>query len=124
MIDKFDREKSDFIFTETLEDIDNLNTRDGKFEYSDYITLHNDITALYDSFSHVDEIIDGLRQQLAESERREKAAVADLHGYCKACINIARTLDFDELVKPICRECNKIIKQNWQWRGVEKGDNK
>ena len=42
----FDREKSDAIFTSTLDDLDNLNTRDGKFEYSDYVTLHNDITAL------------------------------------------------------------------------------
>lgn len=66
-------------------------------------------------------VIDELQSQLAASERREKAAVEDLHGYCKACINIAKTIDFDELAKPICRECNKIIKQNWQWRGAEKG---
>ena len=70
MSNKFDREKSDAIFTSTLDYLDNLNTRDGKFEYSDYVTLHDGITALYDSFSYVDEIIDGLRQQLAEATRR------------------------------------------------------
>ena len=34
---KFDREKSDWIFTETLNDLDNLNIRDGRFEYAEYV---------------------------------------------------------------------------------------
>lgn len=59
----FDREKSDAIFTETLDYLDNLNTRDGRFEYADYVTLHNCVTALYDSFSHVDEIIKALQEK-------------------------------------------------------------
>ena len=72
----FDREKSDAIFISTLDDLDNLNTRGGKFEYSDYVTLHNDITALYDSFSYVDEIIQLLesRATKAESENKELRA--------------------------------------------------
>ena len=76
----FDREKSDAIFTSTLDDLDNLNTRDGKFEYSDYVTLHNDITALYDSFSYVDEIIQLLesRATKAESENKELRAELDI----------------------------------------------
>lgn len=80
MIDKFDREKSDFIFTETLEDIDNLNTRDGKFEYSDYVTLHNDVTTLYDSFACVDEIMQLLtsRTTKAESENKQLRAEIDI----------------------------------------------
>ena len=74
-------------------------------------------TSIFAMASECALMIKDLRDALAASERREKAAVADLHGYCKACINIAKTIDFDELAKPICRECNKIIKQNWQWRG-------
>lgn len=80
MIKKFDRGGSDAIFTSTLDDLDNLNTRDGKFEYSDYVTLHNDITALYDSFSYVDEIIQLLesRATKAESENKELRAELDI----------------------------------------------
>ena len=59
------------------------------------------------------------RAEAAEAER--DAAVADMHGYCKACINAPKTLDYDDLIKPICRECNKVIKQNWQWRGQQAG---
>ena len=59
------------------------------------------------------------RAEAAEAER--DAAVADMHGYCKACINAPKTLDYDDLIKPICRECNKVIKQNWQWRGPVAG---
>ena len=81
MSEKFDREKSDAIFTSTLDYLDNLNTRDGKFNYPDYVTLHDGITALYDSFSYVDEIIDGLRQQLAEANRRAEAAIPAERGY-------------------------------------------
>lgn len=69
MTNKFNRVKSDDIFTELLNDLDNLNIRDGKFDYSDYVTLHNDISALYDSFSHVDEIIESL---IARAEFAEK----------------------------------------------------
>lgn len=54
---RYNREESDTIFTETLDYLDNLNTRDGRFEYADYVSLHNMITALYDGFSYVDEII-------------------------------------------------------------------
>lgn len=50
----FDRKKSDALFMETLDILDMLNTRDGRFEYADYVTLHNNITALYDSFADVD----------------------------------------------------------------------
>lgn len=46
----FDRKKSDALFTDTLDLLDILNTRDGRFEYADYVALHNNITALYDSF--------------------------------------------------------------------------
>lgn len=66
---RFDREESDAIFMETLNDIDNLNNRDGRFAYADYVTLHNDISALYDSFSYVDELINSLQSQLAGSQR-------------------------------------------------------
>ena len=72
---RFDREESDAIFMETLNDLDNLNNRDGRFAYADYVTLHNDISALYDSFSYVDELINSLQSQLAEAQRREQAAV-------------------------------------------------
>lgn len=42
MIEKFDRGESDAIFTSTLDDLDNLNTRDGKFEYAEQISIHID----------------------------------------------------------------------------------
>jgi len=54
----FDRGKSDALFTDTLDLLDTLNTRDGRFEYADYVSLHNNITALYDSFSEVDELME------------------------------------------------------------------
>jgi hypothetical protein len=57
-INMFDRDKSDVIFTETLDLLDALNTRDGRFDYADYVALHNNISALYDSFMDVDDAID------------------------------------------------------------------
>ncbi|MDR1630074.1 MAG: hypothetical protein LBS36_07685 [Oscillospiraceae bacterium] len=89
---EFNRENSDNLFQMALDDIDNLNSRDGRFEYSDYVTLHNDVTGLYDSFSFVDEIIKTLREQLAESQRRERAAVDDLIGAgpCFSCKHFRR----------------------------------
>ena len=76
----FDREESDAIFTSTLDDLDNLNTRDGKFEYSDYVTLHKDVTTLYESFACVDEIIQLLasRATKAESENKQLRAEIDM----------------------------------------------
>ena len=76
----FDREESDAIFTSTLDDLDNLNTRDGKFEYSDYVTLHNDVTTLHESFACVDEIIQLLasRATKAESENKQLRAEIDM----------------------------------------------
>lgn len=61
-----DREKSDALFTDTLDLLDMLNTRDGRFEYTDYVSLHNNITALYDSFSEVEEVTE-LNDRLAVS---------------------------------------------------------
>ena len=60
-----------------------------------------------------------LEEQLAASGCRADAAVEDLHGYCKACINAPKTLTYDDLIKPICRECNKVVRQNWKWRGPQ-----
>ena len=60
---KFDREISDALFVDALSDLDNLNTRDGRFEYSDYVTLHNDITGLYDSFSGIDPRVEQLKSR-------------------------------------------------------------
>ena len=81
---KFDREKSDAIFTETLNDLDTLNTRDGSFEYADYVALHNDVTALYDSFSYVDELIESLTAQLAAlREKAERVLCAKCKHYNK-----------------------------------------
>ncbi len=58
MSELFDRKKSDALFSDTLDILDALNTRDGCFNYCDYVTLHNNLTALYDSFSCVDEQLD------------------------------------------------------------------
>lgn len=89
MIKKFDRGESDAIFTSTLDDLDNLNTRDGKFEYSDYVTLHNDVTTLYDSFACVDEIIQLLesRATKAESENKELRAELDIINAANAALH-------------------------------------
>jgi len=56
----FEREKSDAIFMETLDLLDALNSRDGRFEYADYSALYDSITALYDSFMDVDEQVEKL----------------------------------------------------------------
>jgi|GEM_PF-1933287 len=66
--------------------------------------------------------IESLQAQLAASQRREKAVLEDLHGYCKACINAPKTLTYDDLIKPICRECNKVVRQNWKWRGPQEAE--
>ena len=149
MIDKFDREKSDFIFTETLEDIDNLNTRDGKFEYSDYVTLHNDVTTLYDSFACVDEIIQLLesRATKAESENKElrteldiinaanvalhgaleqaearfKEAVRDFYQYAQGGTEICAYCLHDNECEPGETMCGATFKA-FRWRGTREGE--
>lgn len=63
-------------------------------------------------------------KEFAAAQRRADAAVKDMHGYCKACANMPKSLDYEELANPTCRECSKVIKQNWKWRGVaEKEEN-
>ena len=54
----FDRELSDELFNQTLDELNDINQNGGKFDYSDYVRLHNNITRLYDSFSEVDELFE------------------------------------------------------------------
>ena len=133
----FDREKSDAIFTSTLDDLDNLNTRDGKFEYSDYVTLHNDITALYDSFSYVDEIIQLLESRATKAESENKELRAELDKINAANVALRGVLeqavaDIEELLAQedylgVCWACanNNDCKSGNEcvpkWRGVRDG---
>ena len=98
--------------------------------------LIESLQAEVDDYHHMSELVDGkmaenqrlrrinenLQEQLAASQRREKAVLEDLHGYCKACINAPKTLTYDDLIKPICRECNKVVRQNWKWRGPQEAE--
>lgn len=54
----FNRELSDELFNQTLDELNDINQKGGKFDYSDYVRLHNNITRLYDSFSEVDELFE------------------------------------------------------------------
>ena len=118
----FNREQSDAIFTQSLDYIDVLNARDNSFEYTDLVTLHNDITALYDSFMDVDNIIESqqsriteLEKQLVESKAREKTAVEDLRHYpgvspCFCC----KHNDIQDENRP----CKFIWSECFEWRGI------
>jgi hypothetical protein len=145
----FDREKSDAIFTSTLDDLDNLNTRDGKFEYSDYVTLHNDVTALYDSFSYVDEIIQllasratkaesenkdlraeldtinaanvALHGALEQAEARLKEAVRDFYQYAQGGTEICAYCLHDNECEPGETMCGATFKA-FRWRGMREGE--
>ncbi len=64
-------------------------------------------------------LIETLQLRLVELESKLSAAVEDMRGYCKACENLPKSLDYEELAKSTCRECNKIIRQNWEWRGTK-----
>lgn len=138
MIKKFDRGESDAIFTSTLDDLDNLNTRDGKFEYSDYVTLHNDITALYDSFSYVDEIIQLLESRATKAESENKELRAELDKINAANVALRGVLeqavaDIEELLAQEeylgacwacannnnCKSGNECVPK---WRGMREGE--
>lgn len=89
-----------------------------KIEEGAYSILYDLCTALEDAEAENAH----LRAELARVTAERDAAVKDLHGYCKACAYMPKALDIEEIGKPICRDCNKVIRQNWQWRGQQKAE--
>lgn len=78
-----------------------------------------DRLAEYEDAGLTPEQIADLQAENAELKAKLDKAVEDMRGYCKACVNLPKSLDFEEITKPICCECNMIVRQNWQWRGLE-----
>jgi hypothetical protein len=133
----FDREKSNELLDKALALADEL--RNEGMAYADYSNLYSVITDLYDGFSEVDGEIESLQAQLAESkttlsgtyiniaeydrvcaalaesQRREKAAVEDMRAKadCTTCKHLSQ--------KPghgTCNNCD-INYSGWEWRGPQ-----
>ena len=71
---------------------------------------------------------DHWKQQALESQRREKAAVEDLHGICRACSNYTPYHNDGQCASckyEVARFSQKEPRDNWKWRGpqeAEKGE--
>ena len=78
------------------------------------------------------DLIESLQAQLAESQRRERAAIEDIlcNDHCDACkfqkdgVDECEKNDFDcencQSEKCVCRTCRDEDK--WQWRGPQEGE--
>ena len=89
----FDREKSDALFTDTLDFLDVLNTRDGRFEYADYVAMHNNITALYDSFSEVEDLIKSNERLAISMCAGARAIETNINRMAKRCVYDVQKLE-------------------------------
>lgn len=62
-----------------------------------------------------------LREQLAESQRREQAAVESWRGFCSKCLRRDKQYLSDGQMDAVCVTCRANGKCNWQWRGPQAG---
>ena len=65
--------------------------------------------------------VDRLQAQLAESQRREQAAVGSWRGFCAKCDWNGRQRLSDGSLDARCKTCRENGKCNWQWRGSQAG---
>ena len=64
-----------------------------------------------------DEYIEQLRERNKYLQSENTRLKADIRGYCKACKHLPK--DFDGLMQEPCSSCTKILKRNFEWRGLE-----
>lgn len=86
-------------------------------------------------YHHMSELVDGkmeenqrlrrinenLQEQLAASQRRERAAVEDIPRCCATCAYAKANSGSQELC-PWFDDCNQVDGDHWQWRGPQEAE--